>query len=97
MIDRSARSTSPVIVIAGRRADVVSLPGSRLENEIVGVVVREERPPPVLDLLLERVDPARVVFHISRRHHSCEYSQPSQHHPVRFDALPRRRRCSRRR
>src|SRR5882672_7173012 len=49
--DRAERPLH-VAVEAGRRADVVALPRARLQNQIVGVVVLKERPPPGVDFLL---------------------------------------------
>ena len=87
VIERSARSTSPLN--PGVRADVVALPGSRLQNHVVGIVVGEERPAPVFELLIERAIGRGDLPHLPAPPLlRVEPSEPD--HPVGFDPFARR-------
>ena len=88
--DRAQRALD-VAVEPRRRADVVALPGARLQDEIVRVVVGEERPAPIFDLLLERAIRRVGLPHLTAP--PLLRIQPAEpDHAVRFDALAGRRR-----
>ena len=67
---------------ARRCADVVAFPGPHLQNQVVGIGARNEIAPEVLDDLRQAWRPAKArLRHSSRRHHSCENSQPAHTMP----------------